>query len=63
MCAGYWSSWQGEAACNSPEFKQFLGLDEDDSCLGFYIVGNCTPDVISAYRSNRGAMSDKILWK
>ena len=61
--AGYWSSWQGEAACNSPEMKKFLGLDDHDSCLGFFIVGNAPPDVIAKYRSNRGSMAEKTLWK
>lgn len=61
--AGYWSSWQGESTCNSPDFKRFLGLGSEDSCLGFFILGNCKPDVISAYRSKRGPMADKIVWK
>lgn len=61
VCAGYWSSWQGQAVCNSSDMKDFLGIGADDSCLGFYLVGNC--ETISSYRSKRGDMSDKVLWK
>ncbi len=61
--AGYWSSWQGESACNSPQMKQFLGLGDEDSCLGFYILGTSSSDAISSYRSKRGPMADKIAWK
>ncbi len=60
--AGYWSSWQGESVCNSPQMKKFLGLGQEDSCLGFYILGNSTADVMSSYRSKRGSMADKVAW-
>ena len=59
--AAYWSSWQGQAVCNSPEFKEYLGLDSEDSCLGFFILGNS--DAGSSYRSKRGSMADKVQWK
>lgn len=60
--AGYWSSWQGEQVCNSQQMKSFLGLSDEDSCLGFYLLGNSTPDVISSYRSKRGSMAAKVAW-
>lgn len=60
--AGYWSSWQGESVCNSPQMKKFLGLGQEDSCLGFYILGNSTADVMSTYRSKRGSMAGKVAW-
>lgn len=59
--AAYWSSWQGQAVCNSPEFKEYLGLDSEDSCLGFFILGNS--DAGASYRSKRGSMADKVQWK
>ena len=40
VCAGYWSSWMGLEVCNSKEMKGFLGIGAEDSCLGFYLVGN-----------------------
>lgn len=42
--------------------KKFLGLGQEDSCLGFYILGNSTADVMSSYRSKRGSMADKVAW-
>ena len=35
--ACYWSSWH-DAARDSFEMKQFLGMDNKDKCLGFFIV-------------------------
>ena len=61
VCVGYWSSWQGEAVCNSKDMKDFLGIGAEDSCLGFYLVGSS--ERISTYRSKRGDMSDKVVWK
>ena len=61
VCAGYWSSWQGEAVCNSKDMKNFLGIGAEDSCLGFYLVGNS--ERISSYRSKRSDMSDKVVWR
>uniref|UniRef100_A0A6U3PYU2 Nitroreductase domain-containing protein n=1 Tax=Ditylum brightwellii TaxID=49249 RepID=A0A6U3PYU2_9STRA len=35
--ACYWSSWHA-AARDSKEMKEFLGMGEEDKCLGFFIV-------------------------
>ena len=61
VCAGYWSSWMGVEVCNSKEMKGFLGIGAEDSCLGFYLVGNS--ERTSTYRAKRGDMSDKVMWK
>ncbi|KAL3142641.1 hypothetical protein ABBQ38_002950 [Trebouxia sp. C0009 RCD-2024] len=59
--AGYWSSWQGETVCNSTDMKDLLGIGAEDKCLGFYLVGHS--ERTSTYRSKRGDMSDKVVWK
>lgn len=51
----------GVEICNSKEMKGFLGIGAEDSCLGFYLVGNS--ERTSKYRAKRGDMSDKVIWK
>lgn len=51
----------GVEVCNSKEMKGFLGIGAEDSCLGFYLVGNS--ERTSTYRAKRGDMSDKVIWK
>merc|ERR1712032_1788260 len=38
--ACYWSSWH-DAARDSKEMKEFLGMEDEDKCLGFFIVAAC----------------------
>ncbi|KAK9805884.1 hypothetical protein WJX73_000956 [Symbiochloris irregularis] len=59
---GYWSSWTAEAR-DTPEFKELLGLEEQDKCLGFFLLGVPKQGVVEGYRSSRGALSDKVAWK
>lgn len=57
---GYWSSWYTEAR-ESADVKQFLGLEEEDRCLGVFMLGKCADD--SGYRSKRGPLSEKVTWR
>lgn len=42
--ACYWSSWHG-AARDSAEMKRFLDMEDEDKCMGFFIVGQAkNPD-------------------
>lgn len=40
--ACYWSSWH-DAARDSNEMKEFLKMDSEDKCLGFFIVAQAEP--------------------
>jgi hypothetical protein len=40
--ACYWSSWH-EAARDSHEMREFLGMDREDRCMGLFIVATCEP--------------------
>eukprot|EP00746_Dinoflagellata_sp_MGD_P020457 gnl/MRDRNA2_/MRDRNA2_147697_c0_seq1.p1 gnl/MRDRNA2_/MRDRNA2_147697_c0~~gnl/MRDRNA2_/MRDRNA2_147697_c0_seq1.p1 ORF type:complete len:244 (+),score=38.69 gnl/MRDRNA2_/MRDRNA2_147697_c0_seq1:82-813(+) len=42
--ACYWSSWH-DAARDSSEMKAFLGMRNEDKCLGFFIVAACRDDL------------------
>lgn len=42
--ACYWSSWH-DAARDSAEMKGFLGMGDEDKCLGFFIVSACREDL------------------
>ena len=61
-CTGYWSSWTAEVR-DSTEFKQLLGLEAQDRCLGIFMLGVPREGAVAAYRSSRGPMSDKVTWK
>ncbi|CAL8471567.1 g11109 [Coccomyxa elongata] len=58
--AGYWSSWYTEAR-ESLDVKQFLGLDEEDKCMGVFMVGHCADP--GCYRSKRQSIADKVTWR
>lgn len=38
--ACYWSSWH-DAARDSTMMKEFLGMEDEDKCLGFFMVARC----------------------
>ena len=38
--ACYWSSWH-DAFRDSAEMKAFLGMEDEDRCLGLFIVAAC----------------------
>ena len=42
--ACYWSSWHA-AARDSDAMRAFLGMGEEDRCLGFFIVARCEPNL------------------
>ena len=42
--ACYWSSWHA-AARDSADMKKFLGMQEEDKCLGFFMVAGCEDDI------------------
>jgi len=42
--ACYWSSWHS-AARDSTKMAEFLGMESEDKCLGFFIVAACNPDL------------------
>ena len=57
---GYWSSWWEEVR-ESPEFKEWAGLESGDCCLGTLMLGKAdNPD---AYRASRGLVADKVEWR
>lgn len=41
--ACYWSSWH-DAVMESTAMHTFLGMGEDDKCMGFFIVAACDPN-------------------
>jgi hypothetical protein len=57
---GYWSSWYAEAR-DSSELKRFLGLGEEDKCLGVFILGRCAD--VSGYRGKRSPAAEKVTWR
>ena len=42
--ACYWSSWHA-AARDSPSMQAFLRMQDEDRCLGFFIVAACDPGI------------------
>lgn len=60
VAAGYWSSWYAEAR-DSQDLKNFLGLGAEDKCLGMFLLGKC--DDLSACRSSRRPLSEKVEWR
>eukprot|EP00928_Gymnodinium_smaydae_P091036 TRINITY_DN74730_c0_g1_i1.p1 TRINITY_DN74730_c0_g1~~TRINITY_DN74730_c0_g1_i1.p1 ORF type:complete len:251 (+),score=31.97 TRINITY_DN74730_c0_g1_i1:84-836(+) len=42
--ACYWSSWH-DAARDSLEMQEFLGMQMEDKCLGFFMVAACRDDL------------------
>lgn len=45
--ACYWSSWH-DAARDSDEMKAFLGMMEEDKCMGFFMVAQAKPAVATS---------------
>ena len=50
--ACYWSSWH-DAVRDSPEMKQYLGMDTEDKLLGFLIVAACDPRIMKRQRHKK----------
>jgi hypothetical protein len=40
--------------------KQYLGLEDEDRCLGFFMLA--TSNKISTYRSGREPLDSKLRW-
>jgi len=61
--ACYWSSWH-EAARDSSEMKEFLGMEEEDKCLGMFIVAQRDPKRCSDKdRRRRDASLMQVEWR
>ena len=37
--AGYWTSWGPAEARESPFVKKYLGLEQEDNCIGVFPAG------------------------
>ena len=59
--ACYWSSWH-DAARDSEEMRQFLGMGREDKCLGFFMVASCRPD-LKDLRQRKVATHLKVEWR
>ena len=55
----YWSSTKDTKP--PAALREFLGLEEEDLCLGVFHVGVCGPKA-AKYRSRRGPIADKVKW-
>mmetsp|Transcript_40143 Transcript_40143/g.84311 ORF Transcript_40143/g.84311 Transcript_40143/m.84311 type:complete len:299 (+) Transcript_40143:69-965(+) len=59
--ACYWSSWH-DAARDSNEMKEFLGMGEEDACFGFFIVAHAkNPDFRPRRRRDRSLVD--VEWR
>lgn len=56
---GIGSYWSTSGVVFKPEMKTFLGLGENDQCLGMLYIGNYNGEVID---STRKPISDKSEW-
>mmetsp|Transcript_1925 Transcript_1925/g.2956 ORF Transcript_1925/g.2956 Transcript_1925/m.2956 type:complete len:258 (+) Transcript_1925:104-877(+) len=59
--ACYWSSWH-DAARDSDEMKNFLKMDDEDKCLGFFIVAQ-RKDPRSKDRRKRDKLVMGVEWR
>lgn len=59
--ACYWSSWHGEAR-DSREMKAFLGMGEEDRCIGFFIVAQAKNPEFRARRTRDQSLMD-VEWR
>ena len=59
--AGYWTSWGPEAARDSSRVKKWLGLEDEDRCIGAFLLGSS--DRGDSYRASRGPWQNKVTWK
>ena len=58
--ACYWSSWH-DAARDSQEMKNFLKIEEEDKCLGFFIVAQSKDGFKDRRKRDRSLLS--IEWR
>uniref|UniRef100_A0A061RWE7 Nitroreductase n=1 Tax=Tetraselmis sp. GSL018 TaxID=582737 RepID=A0A061RWE7_9CHLO len=59
---GYWSSWDTSAR-ESREMRELLRIEhEEDRCLGFFMVGTASEEVVKGYRGHRGSITEKVTW-
>ena len=58
--ACYWSSWH-EAARDSDEMKEFLHMEPEDKCLGFFIVAQVKGHIQDRRVRNRSLMA--VEWR
>ncbi|KAL3909177.1 MAG: hypothetical protein SGILL_008190 [Bacillariaceae sp.] len=57
--ACYWSSWHDKAR-DSVEMKQFLGMESEDKCHGFFIVAQAkNPNVKDRRKRDRSLMAQE----
>mmetsp|Transcript_11307 Transcript_11307/g.12614 ORF Transcript_11307/g.12614 Transcript_11307/m.12614 type:complete len:270 (+) Transcript_11307:24-833(+) len=60
--ACYWSSWHAAARdCN--EMKEFLKMDAEDKCFGFFIVAQVKPDECQKDRRKRHPSIMTVEWR
>jgi len=59
---GFWSShtWCKHAR-ESKQFKEYLGLEEEDRVFGAFIIGKVTPG--KTFKSTRNAWQTKVTWR
>jgi len=57
----YWSSWH-DAARDSDEMKQFLKMEDEDKCMGFFIIANVKP-ASSKDRRRRDRSILQVEWR
>jgi nitroreductase len=58
--ACYWSSWH-DAVRDSANMRDFLGMDPEDQCFGFFIVATCEPSVDDKRRRKETHLS--VEWR
>lgn len=59
--AGYWTSWGPAEARDSLHVKKYLGLEEEDKCIGVFLLGRS--DRADSYRASRGPIAEKVDWR
>mmetsp|Transcript_20526 Transcript_20526/g.46576 ORF Transcript_20526/g.46576 Transcript_20526/m.46576 type:complete len:304 (-) Transcript_20526:226-1137(-) len=58
--ACYWSSWH-DAARDSDDMKSFLGMEEEDRCMGFFIVAQVKRTLRDSRKRDRSLMA--VEWR
>ena len=59
--AGLGGFWSSPPILSSPEMKAFLGLQEEDACLGLFYLG-WRKEGVSIPESRRSPMKEKVRW-
>lgn len=59
--ACYWSSWHS-AARDSQDMRDYLKMDDEDKCLGFFMVGMCD-ETITVRRSRKPETHLDVEWR